>query len=71
MGAANLMQVFTIGMHNAVTANGFLRDIPTTITFVPAESDLDAIEDMEPGDLAATYGMASIWQYDGSEWQEV
>ena len=65
------MDVFTIGLHNAVTAAGVQKDIPTTLTFVRDGDDLAAIGDAEPGDLAATYGMAYIWQYDGSEWQEV
>jgi hypothetical protein len=71
MGRANLAEVFTIGTHNAVTADGIVRDIPTTLTFVTQESDLDLITDAEPGDFAATYGLGTIWQYDGDEWQEV
>ena len=70
MGRANLAEVFTIGTHNAVTAGGLMRDIPTTLTFVRSEADLAKVTDAEPGDIAATYGMESIWQYDGSEWVE-
>ena len=68
MGRANLSEVFTIGTHNAVTAAGMMKDIPTTLTFVRAEADLAVITDAEPGDLAATYGMANVWQYDGAQW---
>lgn len=71
MGRANLTEVFTIGTHNAVTAAGMTRDIPTTLTFVRDENDLDVITDAEPGDYAATYGSAYIWQWNGTEWLEV
>ena len=70
MSRANFSEVFTIGMHNAVTDDGIVKDIPTQVTFVHEESELTSI-DANPGDFAATYGMGSIWQYDGSTWQEV
>ena len=67
---ANFEQVFTIGMHNALTSDGLVEDIPTSLTFVSSDSDLTSL-DPKPGDFAATYGLASFWQYDGTEWQAV
>lgn len=71
MNTAGIGQTITIGVHNAVVDGVLLKGIETTITFIPQESDLDLITDVEPGDLAATYGMSSLWHWNGTEWLEV
>lgn len=62
---------FSMGIHNAVVNGVVIYDQPTAITFVSSQSDLGKIENVTPGDLAATYGFGTIWQYDGTQWQEV
>lgn len=71
MNIAGIGQIISIGTHNAVTADGLHKNIETTLTFVSAETDLASITDVEPGDIAATYGFGDIWQYDGTQWVEV
>lgn len=65
--------VFTYGTHNAITASGVFTDLPTTVTFVPVSTEktdlATLIPDAEPGDFAIKYGLATIWQWDGTEWQ--
>ena len=61
----------SIGLINAVIGGKLHRNVPNTLTFVEEESDLAVITDAQPGDFAATFGLGSLWQYDGSAWQEV
>ena len=65
------MEKMIIGRHNAITGTQYLKDIPTTITFLTSSDDLTRIDDAEPGDMAATFGMENIYQWDGTQWVTV
>lgn len=63
-------KTISVGQHNAVVNGEFVYGYQTEMTFVASASDLALIE-AKPGDFAATYGLATMWQYDGTNWQEV
>lgn len=61
---------FTFGMHDAVTDNGIMRDVPSRLAYVRSEDDLDLLTDEKPGTIAAQYGFKHMWQLDDDgTWQ--
>jgi hypothetical protein len=54
--------------HDAIVDGVMYRGIPDKVIYVEDESDLTGMDNELPGTKAATYGEASWWQWDGTEW---
>ena len=52
----------TWGMHDAIIGNEIVRDIPSKVVYVSAESELSNFADEPAGTVAVQYGFAAIWQ---------
>lgn len=50
------------GMHDTIINGEIVRDLPSKMVYVSAESELSNFADMPPGTIAALYGMGSMWQ---------
>ena len=62
----------TIGTMDVVVDGEIIHDVPIKITFVADSTERDTvITSPYAGQFAATYGMASVWQWDGTEWKDV
>ena len=63
----------TPDMYDYVTNGKIARGIPARMVYVEEEEDLDDLpNDYMPGAIAATIGLGSMWQLNGSgEWVEI
>ena len=62
----------TMGTMDVVVDGVMYHDVPCRLVMVTDSTERDtAITDPTPGLFAATYGLGTIWQYDGSDWVEV
>ena len=58
----NRMKSLNWGMHDAIIDGQIVRDIPSRMIFVNAQSELSNFADALPGTMAATYGFGKMWQ---------
>lgn len=57
---------FIDGTHDAVVNGKLEYCIPTRTIFVNSQEERDALPDILPGTVVATYGMSFVWQKDGN-----
>ena len=62
----NCMKALQWSMYDAVKNGELVRDIPARLIYVADSTERDALENVEAGTFAATYGLGSIWQRTGS-----
>lgn len=58
----NRIKSLNWGMHDAIIDGQIVRDIPSRMIFVNAQSELVNFADALPGTMAATYGFGQMWQ---------
>ena len=58
----NRIKSLNWGMHDAIIDGQIVRDIPSRMIFVTAQSELSNFADAFPGTMAATYGFGQMWQ---------
>lgn len=60
------------GTYDAVVDGELKTNCKSRIVFVGSEADLANLPEYEPGTVAATYGLANVWQLNASgTWVEV
>ena len=58
----NRIKSLNWGMHDAIIDGQIVRDIPSRMIYVNAQSELVNFSDALPGTMAATYGFSQMWQ---------